>query len=202
MPKHKLFTIGVFLYAGIAVVLSIVVIQKQVSALDSDVVTLARQQSMEQLVYLGDRRVQLAIDNDEREFSNYPAEDRLYSKPVSVDFSSHPEAGEYKTKIIEGAAKGPNYNGHYTVVSFWTTNSQSYLTTIIDAETGKIMEYNFPSPTGVVFRLDSSLIIDSPIWHLPGTGDSGAKYYTLKDGHLELISQKPRNDYRYLSGTK
>lgn len=202
MNKHKIFTAGVFIYAGLAVVLSIIIIQRQVAALNNDVNSLSKERSLEQLVYLGDRRVQLNIENDEREFTNYPSEERLYSKPAPVDFESRPEATEFKNKIIEGAAKGPNFNGHYTVVSFWSTNNQAFLTSVIDAQTGKILEYNFPSASGVVYRLDSALIIDSPIWHLQGTSDGGAKYYVLKDNHLELISKKPRNDYRYLSEPK
>ena len=147
------------------------------------------------LVRLGAQRVRSAKEADDLEFAQYPAEARFYGPPHAINFSSNPAAREYRTVLTRGAALGPNFNGHYTIISIWVTNAQALLTSIIDARTGKILIYNHPSPTGMEYRLDSSLLIDSPIWHSLGTFDGGATYFILKNGAMEKVSTKSRTDY-------
>ncbi len=137
------------------------------------------------------------IDREESQFASYPAEARYYGQPQAIDFSSKPAALEYRTMLREGAVKGPNFNGHYTVVSIWVTNAQAFLTSIIDARTGKILVYNFPSPTGFEFRLDSALLINSPSSHLQGTFDWNVDMYLLEKGDLKLIDSARKRYYQF-----
>ncbi len=39
-------------------------------------------------------------------------------KPARVDLESHPLAKRYRTRLREGAAEGPNFAGHFTIVGW------------------------------------------------------------------------------------
>lgn len=80
--------------------------------------------------------------------------------PESVDLSSYAGAKTYRTKLKEGGAQGPNFAGYYTVVSIGC-GTQCQENWIINAKTGKIL-HKFPSVIGVLFQLNSSLMIVNP----------------------------------------
>lgn len=80
--------------------------------------------------------------------------------PEPVDLSSYPGAKTYRTKLQDGASHGPNFAGHYTVVSIGC-GTQCQENWIIDAQTGKIL-YKFHSVIGIRFQPDSALMIVNP----------------------------------------
>ena len=84
-----------------------------------------------------------------------------------MDLASYPGASRFRTRLREGAAKGPNFAGHFTVVT-WGCGSSCQEHAIVDAQTGKVA-FPIPRPTsnGLCFRLDSNLIITVPV--APGT---------------------------------
>ncbi len=66
-----------------------------------------------------------------------------YSVPVFVgelaepDVKSHPRSRLFRSKIREGAKRGPNFAGHYTIVG-WGCGSSCGSLAIVDAATGQV----------------------------------------------------------------
>jgi len=83
--------------------------------------------------------------------------------PAKVDLSSNRYAKEFRTALREGAKKGPNFAGHYTLIE-WGCGSFCQNHAIVDAKNGKVF---FPGKlltmAGVDFKLTSSLIITDPV---------------------------------------
>ncbi|HUX80130.1 MAG TPA: hypothetical protein VMW10_10370 [Alphaproteobacteria bacterium] len=132
------------------------------------------------------------------DFSTYPVSeiDVLKEKPAPVDLSSHKGAKTYKSKLQEGAEKGPNFAGHYTVVSIGC-GTQCQENWVIDAKTGKILD-KFPSIVGTKQQVDSTLLIVNPADpelkkayeehpEQPLLGEMNTTYEILKDGKFEVI---------------
>lgn len=91
---------------------------------------------------------------------DYSITDIYKEKPKSVDISSHPEAKQFKTKLIEGAEKGPNFAGHYTVISIGCGTMCSALW-IVDAKTGRIIS-RLQTELGEKYNINSKLLITNP----------------------------------------
>jgi len=96
------------------------------------------------------------------EFSEYKVKqaDFLKGKPKPVNLSSYKGARTYRTRLREGAKEGPNFAGHYTVVTFGC-GTQCQDNWVIDARTGKIID-RFDSVIAPTYRLDSQLLIINP----------------------------------------
>ena len=112
----------------------------------------------------------------------------------------------YRTVLGQGAAKGPNFAGHYTVVA-WGCGSSCTSFAIVDSLTGRVIfpqeisgingthfgsdsdDFESEAKTGywgLRFRLDSKLLV------LVGAINEdekkeGASYYLLEDGRLRLL---------------
>ena len=100
-------------------------------------------------------------------FENYPATE-IYKGPAKeIDFNSAPKNSPlnpttFKTVLREGLAKGANFSGHYTVVS-WGCGTSCQTNAILDAKTGKIITIDLPTTLGIDFKWNSSLLITDPI---------------------------------------
>lgn len=132
------------------------------------------------------------------EFSKYqvPYGEIFTGTPAPIDLTSFKGANTYRTKLTEGAKQGPNFAGHYTVVSFGC-GTQCQDNWVIDATTGKI-HARFPSIIGQNYRLNSFLMIVNPPEQqlkkayeqfpdqpLLGTMDTTAQVW--KDNQFEVI---------------
>ncbi len=117
---------------------------------------------------------------------------------MAVDLSSYAGAKTYKTKLGEGADKGPNFAGHYTVVSIGC-GTQCQENWLIDAKTGKILN-KFSSVVGTAYKLDSYLmVINPPDEQLkkayeehpeqPLLGTMETTYEVWKDDKFDIIHQ-------------
>nr|MBA4160030.1 hypothetical protein [Gemmatimonadota bacterium] len=94
-------------------------------------------------------------------FEDYPTgKVQGIEKPAPVDLSSHPDARQFRTALSRGAAEGPNFAGHYTVVS-WGCGTMCQQLRIVDARTGRVHEGPI-SLLGVEYRLDSRLLVVNP----------------------------------------
>ncbi len=104
--------------------------------------------------------------SDMPRFEDYPVHDPFHGPPAEPRLV---EAGHryYRTRIREGAARGPNFAGHYAAVSFGC-GSNCGLMFLVDLKTGKIHKppravsgWILPNATTlgpeVDFRKDSSL---------------------------------------------
>ena len=97
-------------------------------------------------------------------------------KPAEVDLKSHQRAKQYRTKLREGAAEGPNFAGQFTVVG-WGCGTSCIQWAIVDAKIGGVyfppheiasistvhvdIAEGEPEPHfyGLRFRLDSTLLM-------------------------------------------
>ncbi|MGN7515073.1 MAG: hypothetical protein ACTHOM_11890 [Allomuricauda sp.] len=73
------------------------------------------------------------------------------------DFSTNPDAENFVTRIKEGCAKGINFAGHYTLVS-WGCGSPCQTGVIVDRITGEIYD-GLVTSLGSEFKKDSELLI-------------------------------------------
>ena len=95
-------------------------------------------------------------------FDQYPVPpaDIYDGIPTPVDLSSYKHADNYRTKLGEGAKKGPNFAGHYTVVTIGA-GTQFQDNWVIDAQSGKIVA-KFLSSIIPQYHIDSTLLIINP----------------------------------------
>ena len=108
------------------------------------------------------------------QFEQYRTIKAFKGHVAPADVKTHPLARLFRTAISEGAKRGPDFAGHYTVV-WWGCGTDCRALAIVDANTGKV---HFPSnlsnvdniniayeefepPDGrlVKYRLESRLLI-------------------------------------------
>ena len=80
--------------------------------------------------------------------------------PADIDLTSYKGARTFRTKLREGAKQGPNYAGHYTVVTIGC-GTQCQQNWVIEARTGKILD-RFFSIIGIAYQLNSLLLVVNP----------------------------------------
>lgn len=132
-------------------------------------------------------------------FRDFPATESFSGSPAPADITSHREAGKYRTVLRDGAKSGPNFAGHYTLVT-WGCGSECQEFAIIDAKNGRVY---FPAAIrfnsfGMVrdetepfqYKKDSSLLI------IAGQPDEkeelGLFYYHWNGRDLKLIFTEKR----------
>lgn len=107
----------------------------------------------------------------------------------------------YRTVIREGAEKGPNFAGHYTVAE-WGCGSACMSFAVVDAETGRVYDAPFADISmaqldengrfyrGAVYQLKSRLFIADGC---PNEEDKqcGTHYYEWKDNKFVLLRFDP-----------
>ena len=114
-----------------------------------------------------------------------PAVPTFEDYPVPPDLTSHPGARRYRTVLRAQAQKGPNFAGHYTLVTIGAGTSTVEVV-VLDAKTGRVF---FPKavplvqwagwwnqPSGAQYRPTSRLLVVYGWAGEPGsieTGDDG-----------------------------
>lgn len=94
-------------------------------------------------------------------FEAHPVTDTFTGTPAAVDLSSAEGARRFRTVLVDGAAQGPNFAGHYTFVQ-WGCGSPCQSFAIVDARTGRVTFGNGSLSVGAEYRLDSRLLIADP----------------------------------------
>ena len=132
-------------------------------------------------------------------FEDIPVSEKFRGKPARVDLSSHPRARRFRTVLREGAAEGPNFAGHFTVVT-WHCGSDCQEVAVVNARTGRVYFAPFTTSADSDFRLDSRLFIANPpdgiLLHFGVESESPARsrlqssYYEWKRDHFEPIYPK------------
>ena len=69
-------------------------------------------------------------------FEQYPATETFRGKPAPPILKT-PGDRKFRTRIREGAAKGPNFAGHFTIVE-WGCGTSCVSIAVVDAKTGEI----------------------------------------------------------------
>lgn len=94
-------------------------------------------------------------------FSDYPAGEVFAGKPAPVDLTSDANAPTFRTRLRRGASEGPNFAGHYTIVS-WGCGTDCQVTAVVDARNGRVTFAPFTAFSGTAFRRESRLLIENP----------------------------------------
>lgn len=135
-------------------------------------------------------------DNDTSEIHNFDDYTVEQSNEVlsAIDFSSHPDAENFKTRLEYSLNEPANFAGHY-VVTTWGCGTMCQVIAIIDVRNGEVF---FPLTTslGVCYRSDSSLLITNPLDELtiedfaedmPAWLQSG--YYRWDGMQMQLLAE-------------
>lgn len=70
-------------------------------------------------------------------FEDFPVTKEFQGKPARVDLASHPYARLFRTSLKQGAAAGPNFAGHYALVT-WGCGNECGELLVVDVRTGKV----------------------------------------------------------------
>ncbi len=138
------------------------------------------------------------------QFEDYPVVEEFHGKPARVDLSSHPDARTFRTRLIEGAKKGPNFGGHYALI-WWGCGNECQMSLLIDLHTGIVYGLAEPpskrpleSSRGLEFGPTSKLLIVDPPCpedYNPcvsfGRSGEPVRYYLMEDNGLRLIHKTP-----------
>jgi hypothetical protein len=133
-----------------------------------------------------------------------PAEEIFTGAPAPVNLNSYIGAARFKTKLVQAAQNGPNYAGHYTIVTIGC-GTQCQDNWLIDAKTGKILD-KISSMIGVSYAKNSYLLIvnpfdeallqgykehpDAPFWTQIQT-----IYQIWKENNFKVVKQMPWTDF-------
>jgi hypothetical protein len=126
-------------------------------------------------------------------FEDFAVSDIYQGKPAEADLNT-PNAMNFKTRLVEGAAKGPNFAGHYTVVT-WGCGTSCVVVSLVDAKTGAVtMLANINPWAGLEYRLDSSLLIENSDILLgkeyavqQSVAAFDTNYFNFQDGKLDML---------------
>lgn len=66
---------------------------------------------------------------------------RFEGEPAPINFSKFPKAKRYYTVITESASSGPNFAGHFTVIT-WGCGTDCFQYAVVDAITGEMIAYS------------------------------------------------------------
>ena len=135
----------------------------------------------------------IAADNDLPEFSSYtvPQSDAILE---NVDFTSHPDAINFKTRLEYVLNQSENFAGHY-IVTYWGCGTMCQMVAILDVLTGDVF-FPFTTSYGVCYKLDSSLLITNPVddFLIESFGEEildwfKAGYYAWNGQEMELLTE-------------
>lgn len=110
---------------------------------------------------------------------------------TSVDYALFPDAKNHAVILNDTLRKGPNFAGKFAVAE-WQCGSGCRNFAILDVETGRVISVGPQTEYGVLYSLDSTLLVTNPLTALPPTPDSGYETETMA---LD-IARLPREYYR------
>jgi hypothetical protein len=130
-------------------------------------------------------------------FEKYPANDIFRGKPATPQINST-EARKYRTRITNGATRGPNFAGHYNIIS-WGCGTSCGVYVIVDAKTGDVYwppEISRGVNLGVAgpeYRLKSTLLVlaNCPPPDVYGYKSCDRKFYNWNGSQLILPKTEP-----------
>ncbi len=129
------------------------------------------------------------------EFSDFPAERSSYADSYFVDFSTKPEAEDFKTRIEETVKNGPNFGGKFVYVE-WGCGTNCGAGAIVNPISGEVIEYGIMNSHGVELYKDSNLLIVNPPEILgyirPGDlfEDETSRYYIISENGLLFLCEQ------------
>jgi len=146
----------------------------------------------------------LAQDRSLPLFESYPAPQKFTGQPSPAVIAGQ-LARKYQTRIKLGTRAGPNFAGHYTVVT-WGCGSDCRWYAVVDARTGRV--YFNPNAASVMtvpsqdepslqFRIDSRLLVVSGyVWGIRGEPSEAKYYYEWRNNRFSLLRKTGIKRYR------
>lgn len=127
-------------------------------------------------------------------FKDFAKVESFTGTPASVQFTSWKEAVNFKTALSEGAKNGPNFAGHFTVIS-WGCGTSCQSSAVVNAKDGTIVAFGIPSTVGLGYSKESLLLIVNPKERVLAEGallpiGLETDYYVLKNGRLEYLNSE------------
>jgi hypothetical protein len=131
-------------------------------------------------------------------FDKYPVTSTFKGIPATPKLTTDAEQ-RFRTVITEGAKKGPNFAGHYTVIT-WGCGAACASFAIVDATTGAVFEPPFTTvsfesdkgqffqQSGLHYQPDSSLFV---IQGCPDGKDCAEHLYRWTGEKLEQVGSEP-----------
>lgn len=86
-------------------------------------------------------------ENKPPSFDQYSVDTKFKGQPSAVDLASDPEARRFRTRLREGAEKGPNFAGQYAILE-WGCGSGCATIAVVDEENGRVF---FPEINPLAF---------------------------------------------------
>jgi hypothetical protein len=129
-------------------------------------------------------------------FDDYAVVDTTFDgAPVPVDHASADYGEQFRTTLDSAAAAGPNFAGHFTVVT-WGCGSACQVSAVVDAVTGQLSQQLLTTARGVSFRRDSGVLIADPADPAnpdpPGCVTCGTTaHYVWQDGRFHPAGPGP-----------
>jgi hypothetical protein len=117
------------------------------------------------------------------QFDDYPVKTTFKGKPTHPDVRTQAHARRFRTMLRIGAARGPNFSGHYTVVG-WGCGTSCLEFAIVDAKTGKVF-----FPPGIPYIDGHSVAL--------GPGEAMPEFITIRyrlDSRLLVLLGAPGED--------
>ena len=127
------------------------------------------------------------------EFGAYPV---AQSDTVlgAINFTSHPDAENFKTRLEYSLNEPANFAGHY-IVTNWGCGTMCQMVAVIDVLNGDVF-FPFTTSMGACFLADSSLIITNPLdeYIIEDFGDDmpdwlKSGYYTWDGAQMHLLAE-------------
>lgn len=135
------------------------------------------------------------------DYDQYREEKIFKGKPVEPNLATHKDARKYRTVLKQQSKEGPNFAGHYTIVTIGCGTSCAGIA-VIDTQTGHVF---FPKnlrsvfwagwwhePYGPQFKLNSKLLI---VYGQANSEDEpyGVSYFQWRDNDFRLLRFEPRD---------
>src|SRR5208337_3608845 len=146
----------------------------------------------------------LAQQSEEPSFEQFKVKTIFHGAPAAA-MPKTIKALQFRTVIRNGAKKGPNFAGHYTVV-VWGCGTSCASLAIVDAMSGRVFDAPFSGITwsdgrgpvteeGLEFKVDSALLVAKGC---PEETDCAARYYRWNGQHMTLLLKRPlKRLYQY-----
>jgi hypothetical protein len=133
-------------------------------------------------------------------FEDYAVADTSLGRqrPAAPRLAGAPYGRMYRTMVRDGAARGPNFAGHFTIV-VWGCGTGCGIVAVADARTGRLSRQTLLTANGVHYRRDSRLLLADP--RTPETPPDCAScgtpaYYQWRGGRFEPVGPGPHPHLR------
>ncbi len=105
----------------------------------------------------------VAADAELPAFSEYRRVEHSELRLEAIDFDSHPDARNFRTRLEENLGDYANFAGQF-ILTMWGCGTMCQQIALIEVETGRVfMPEEFVSSFGVCFKESSSLLILNPV---------------------------------------